>query len=67
MKIPFQSIPKGRMQSPVRCVLCNCTGYISCPMCEGRKVVNGNTCPECGGSGRYTCPICRGEGYIHDG
>lgn len=51
-------------------------GYVSCPECGGKKVVEcdctgeyerraaDDDCYACGGSATHTCPVCNGKGIV---
>ena len=38
----------------------NCGGSGKCPVCDGKKKINGGICDECQGTG--VCFVCNGSG-----
>jgi RNA polymerase subunit RPABC4/transcription elongation factor Spt4 len=53
----------------VDCKNCKGVGFVTCPTCAGRAIVNGEKCPRCArfveNPGQVICPKCGGHGYVN--
>lgn len=49
----------GGQLIPIKCGVCDESGYIACDKCNGRGRI---TCTSCWGEGHIPCPTCHGTG-----